>query len=88
MDESGSSIAAVISGVVAQVTGGEPPHEDTHAKRLDDLGVDSLALLVVVEILEERFRVTIPDEDTGQVRTLGELVAVLQRLTGSEQSLT
>ncbi|GAA4235333.1 acyl carrier protein [Streptosporangium album] len=81
MDESRASIAAVISCTVAQVTGRESPREDPHLNLLDDFGVDSLALLEVVEILEKRFQVTIPDEDTGQMRTLGDLMSVLQRLT-------
>ncbi|MFF3669082.1 acyl carrier protein [Microtetraspora malaysiensis] len=73
---------------MAQVTRCEPPREDLHLNLLGDLGVDSLALLELVEILEKRFRVSIPDEDTGQIRTLADLTSVIHRLTSTDPTST
>ncbi|WP_329084973.1 acyl carrier protein [Streptosporangium sp. NBC_01469] len=52
----------------------------------NDLGIDSLSLLELIRDLEKRFQVTIPDEDTGQANTVGDLVTIVQRLAGSNQS--
>ncbi|MBY8889300.1 acyl carrier protein [Streptomyces sp. PTM05] len=38
-----------------------------------DLGVDSLALLEVVEALQERLRIVVPDEVTARLRTVADL---------------
>ncbi|MCC5581686.1 hypothetical protein IMZ11_39405 [Microtetraspora sp. AC03309] len=43
----------------------------------------SLDLLELVEILEQRVRVTTPDEDTGQISALAELTPAIHRLPGS-----
>ncbi|MGJ6969444.1 enoyl-[acyl-carrier-protein] reductase FabV [Streptosporangium sp. G11] len=50
----------------------------------NDLGLDSLSLLELIRDLEKRFQVTIPDEDTGQAHTVGDLVMIVQRLAGSD----
>lgn len=53
--------------------------DDGHLEH--DLGVDSLALAELVTNLEQRLSVTIPDEETGRLRTLADLRALLARLT-------
>ncbi|WP_440098595.1 acyl carrier protein [Streptosporangium sp. H16] len=50
----------------------------------NDLGIDSLSLLELIRDLEKRFQVTIPDEDTGQAHTVGDLIRIIQRLAGSD----
>ncbi|MEV6939253.1 acyl carrier protein [Streptomyces sp. NPDC051132] len=46
-----------------------------------DLQIDSLALAELVTDLEARLSVVIPDEETGRLRTTGDLRALLARLT-------
>lgn len=77
-------VAAVLSGVLAQITGRTPAFCDDSGLRLEaDLGVDSLSLLELVTSLEVRLGVTVPDEDTGQVQTVGDLLEVLVRLASA-----
>lgn len=52
--------------------------EDGHLEQ--DLGIDSLALAELVTDLEQRLTVVIPDEDTGRLKTVADLRALLARL--------
>jgi acyl carrier protein len=45
---------------------------------VDDLKADSLAVVELVLALEEAFKVEIPDEDTEQIRTVGDAVAYIK----------
>ncbi|MFE4540288.1 acyl carrier protein [Streptomyces scopuliridis] len=53
-----------------------------------DLGVDSLALLEVVETLQERLRITVPDEVTARVRTVADLQDAVRPLDTASASTT
>lgn len=48
-----------------------------------DLQIDSLALAELVSDLEKRLSVVIPDEETGRLRTVGDLRELLGRLAPS-----
>jgi acyl carrier protein len=37
------------------------------------LGMDSVAIMELVSVLEERLKLRIPDEELGRVRTIGDL---------------
>jgi acyl carrier protein len=45
---------------------------------IDDLKADSLAVVELVLALEEAFKVEIPDEDTEQIRTVGDAVTYIK----------
>ncbi len=49
--------------------------EDARFK--DDLDADSLDLVELVMALEERFEVTIPEEELGDIKTVSEAVDVV-----------
>ncbi|ATW52238.1 acyl carrier protein [Streptomyces xantholiticus] len=55
--------------------------EDGHLEQ--DLNIDSLALAELVTDLEQRLTVVIPDEDTGRLKTVAQLRALLARLVPS-----
>ena len=40
---------------------------------IDDLGADSLNIVEIVMEIEEEYNVSIPDEDTEQLQTVGDL---------------
>jgi acyl carrier protein len=44
------------------------------ASFVDDLKADSLAVVELVLALEEAFKIEIPDEDTEQIKTVGDAV--------------
>ena len=46
----------------------------TEARFIDDLKADSLAVVELVLALEENFNIEIPDEDTEQIKSVGDAV--------------
>jgi acyl carrier protein len=45
----------------------------------DDLDVDSLSMVEVVVAAEERFGVTIPDDDVKNLKTVGDAVSYIEK---------
>lgn len=43
-----------------------------------DLGIDSLTLMELVMVMEEVFRVTIPNEDLSNLRTVGDVLSMIE----------
>lgn len=52
---------------------------DERQRLLEDLGLDSLRLLVLAAEVENRFRVALTPEDDATVRTVGDLVDLVER---------
>ncbi|MFE9559312.1 acyl carrier protein [Streptomyces sp. NPDC006692] len=48
-----------------------------------DRGIDSRALAELVMTLEQRLAVTIPEEETGRLQTVGDMRSLFTRLTPS-----
>ena len=48
---------------------------------VDDLGAESLDLVELVMGLEEEFGVTIPDDQAETIRTVGDAIDLIERLT-------
>ena len=45
-----------------------------------DLGADSLDAVEIIMNLEEEFEVTVPDVDASQIKTVGEIVKLIEEL--------
>ncbi|WP_374103331.1 acyl carrier protein [Streptomyces sp. MK37H] len=50
---------------------------------LQDLGVDSLALLEMVEIVQDRLAIIVPDEVTARIQSVADLQDAVDRLTAT-----
>ena len=46
---------------------------------VDDLGVDSLSMVEIIYACEDKFSVSIPDEDAKTLKTVGDAVAYIER---------
>jgi len=46
---------------------------------VDDLGVDSLSMVEIIYACEDKFGVSIPDEDSKNLKTVGDAVAYIER---------
>jgi acyl carrier protein len=44
-----------------------------------DLGIDSLSVMEIVAELEDTYDLTFPDEDLPSVRTVGDVIGVIER---------
>jgi acyl carrier protein len=49
---------------------------------LADAGIDSLDSLSILFAIEETFHISIPDDKARAIKTLGDMVAVVEELTG------
>lgn len=52
--------------------------EVTVKSTLTDLGADSLDVFEFAAVLEQEFGLTVTDEDIGQIRTVGDVVRLVQ----------
>lgn len=72
------SVSPLLSGAVSQVSGRDRAACAHRALLLEDeLGIDSLALAELVDVISARAGIVIPDEETGRVRTVGDLQDIL-----------
>ncbi|HEY8181149.1 MAG TPA: phosphopantetheine-binding protein [Thermoanaerobaculia bacterium] len=49
---------------------------------LAEAGVDSLDALTILFAIEEQFHISIPDDKARSIKTFGDMVTVVQELTG------
>lgn len=47
---------------------------------IEDLGADSLDVIEMLMTLEEEYNITIPDDKINQVKTIGEIVNLIEGL--------
>lgn len=45
---------------------------------IEDLGADSLDVIEMLMTLEEEYGITIPDDKIGQIKTIGQIVALIE----------
>lgn len=71
-------IRAQLAELVNDVAG--VPVEDVQLDKsfIDDLDVDSLAMVEIIVGCEEKFGVTIPDEESKNLKTVGDAVAYIE----------
>jgi acyl carrier protein len=68
---------------------GLPTEEVTLAARLqEDLGVDSLDAVEMAIAIERQFDVGLSDEQVASVKTVGDMVALVQRLADQRPGRT
>jgi acyl carrier protein len=79
----GASQAEIISGlaeIIEEVTGIEPSEVTPEKSFVDDLDIDSLSMVEIAVQTEDKYGVKIPDEDLAGLRTVGDVVAYIQKL--------
>jgi acyl carrier protein len=78
MDAHEEIIAEIIKATGAPASG---PVAVTASSRIkDDLGLDSLAVMNFVMVLEDRFDVSIPIDSLNEIKTVGDLAKVISEL--------
>lgn len=72
-------IRTQLAELVNEVAG--VPVEDVQLDKsfVDDLDVDSLAMVEIIVGCEEKFGVTIPDEESKNLKTVGDAVAYIEQ---------
>jgi len=49
-----------------------------HTRVIDDLGADSFDIPVMVNAIEDEFRETISDEELFRIRTIGDIIEIIE----------
>ncbi|HRL50534.1 MULTISPECIES: acyl carrier protein [Propioniciclava] len=72
-------IRSQLAELVNEVAG--VPVEDVQLDKsfVDDLDVDSLAMVEIIVGCEDKFGVTIPDEESKNLKTVGDAVAYVEQ---------
>jgi acyl carrier protein len=68
-----------LAEIVNEVAG--VPTDDVQLDKsfTDDLDVDSLSMVEIIYAAEEKFGVSIPDEESKNLKTVGDAVAYIER---------
>jgi acyl carrier protein len=72
-----SDVLAAVKDAAVEVLGVEPDAVVEEASFKDDLDADSLDLVELVMALEERLDITIPEDELGEIKTVGQAVDVV-----------
>lgn len=67
-----------VKSIVAEQLGIEEDTIKMESNIIEDLGADSLDIVEMLMTLEEEYGVSIPDEKIGQVKTIAEIVELLE----------
>ena len=72
-------IRADLADIVNEVAGIDADDVQLDKSFVDDLDVDSLAMVEIIVGCEEKFGVTIPDEESKNLKTVGDAVAYIEQ---------
>ena len=67
-----------LADIINEETGIDQADVELDKSFTEDLDVDSLAMVEIIVGCEEKFGVTIPDEDSKKLKTVGDAVAYIE----------
>ncbi|MBF5082326.1 acyl carrier protein [Quadrisphaera sp. INWT6] len=82
MAQSEQEILAGVAELVNEETGLPVESVEMDKSFTDDLDIDSLSMTSIVVQAEDKFSVTIPDEDTKNLKTVRDVVNYIQQAQG------
>ncbi|MEE6272609.1 acyl carrier protein [Georgenia sp. MJ206] len=77
MAHSEQDILAGLAEIVNEETGLPTDSVQLEKSFTDDLDIDSLSMMTIVTLAEERFEVRIPDEEVANLTTVGDAVTFI-----------
>jgi len=77
MAHSEEDILAGLAEIVNEETGLETDAVQRYKSFTDDLDIDSLSMMTIVTLAEEKFNVQIPDEEVKNLPTVGDAVSFI-----------
>ena len=73
-------VLAGLADIVNEVAGVPVADVQLDKSFVDDLDIDSLSMVEIAVQTEDKYGVKIPDEDLAGLRTVGDVVAYIQKL--------
>jgi len=74
-------IEEIVIAIVAEQLGVEAANITLDSRFTEDLNADSLDSVELIMALEDRFGISVPDEDAGNLRSVGDVVAYIKTNT-------
>lgn len=68
-----------VTDILVDKLGVEPKEVKNEADFREDLGGDSLDLVMVVMEVEHEFRISVTDEEADHVNTVGDIIGLVER---------
>ena len=79
-----AEILAVLAECMKKATNGDLPEEVTEDKSLaDHLGFDSLTMVEIAVLAEEKLGVKVPDDELAKLVTVGDMVSYIAERSAS-----
>ena len=69
-----------VKALVIETLGCEESEVTPEASLSDDLGADSLSAVEMIMALEDEFSITIPEDASRDIKTVGDMVNLVQSL--------
>ncbi len=82
MAQDEKEILAGLADIVNEETGVEASEVQPEKSFTEDLDIDSLSMMTIVVNAEEKFGVTIPDDEVKNLNTVGDAVKYIQGAQG------
>lgn len=71
-------VAEKVKELVAEQLGIAKDTVNVESNIIEDLGADSLDVIEMLMTLEEEFGVTIPDDKINQIKTVGQIIEMIE----------
>ena len=68
-----------VAELVAEQLGVDKKNITLESNIIEDLGADSLDVIEMLMTLEDEFGITIPDDKIGQIKTVGQIVELIDK---------
>jgi acyl carrier protein len=68
-----------VTDILVNILGVEPEEVKSEADFREDLGGDSLDLVMVVMKIEHEFRISVTDEEADQVNTVADIIGLVEK---------
>ena len=75
-------IFSKVKDIVVEQLGVDEEEVNEQASFVDDLGADSLDIVELVMAFEDEFEIDIPDEEVGEIKTVGNAVDYISKKKG------
>ncbi|WIY83705.1 acyl carrier protein [Propionimicrobium sp. PCR01-08-3] len=72
-------IRTQLADIVNDVAGVDQADVQLEKNFVDDLDVDSLSMVEIIYACEEAFNISIPDEDSKSLKTVGDAVSYIEK---------
>jgi acyl carrier protein len=74
-----TDIISTLAGLLSEVAGLDPAQVTAEKTFADDLDLDSLTMVELGVVIEERLGVKIPADDAEHVSTVGDMAGLIER---------